>query len=441
MGNLKHAIAAFMAVSLVGSLAVIQAIDFQAAKASKLTQEINIIEEAPAVLEGDGEGETADFSIASPELQLYAGRDAYILTSGGTINLRSSADTESTILNVLKLGDKVRIIDTDENWFKVEAGSYTGYVLSDFVSLDASRVENAMLTYTMYRTGTAVQSINVRGLADQTALILSQIPQGGSVVILESTDNGWYKVYFGEDYDIGYVAAEYITVGDMVERTKIAEKRNARLAKITKKAKISGSNVAVKTLPSDDSETITTLSDKTDCKIVSGGSNWTKIIVNATNEIGYVRTSNVAVIAPPKPKTTAPTAKASEPQTNVPASANGNKLVSQAHKYLGTRYVYGGSSPRGFDCSGLVQYCLKNLGVSVGRSSSSQYSSGVAVSRSNLQPGDLVFFSKGGGISHVAIYAGNGQVIHAPRAGKTVCYQSLSTLCSTSRYVGAKRVL
>ena len=225
MGNLKHAIAAFMAVSLVGSLAVIQAIDFQAAKASKLTQEINIIEEAPAVLEGDGDGETADFSIASPELQLYAGRDAYILTSGGTINLRSSADTESTILNVLKLGDKVRIIDTDENWFKVETGSYTGYVLSDFVSLDASRVENAMLTYTMYRTGTAVQSINVRGLADQTALILSQIPQGGSVVILESTDNGWYKVYFGEDYDIGYVAAEYITVGDMVERTKIAEKR------------------------------------------------------------------------------------------------------------------------------------------------------------------------------------------------------------------------
>ena len=241
MGNLKHAIAAFMAVSLVGSLAVIQAIDFQAAKASKLTQEIEIIEtieEAPAVLEGDGEGETADFSIASPELQLYAGRDAYILTAGGTINLRSSADTESTILNVLKLGDKVKIIDTDENWFKVEAGNYTGYVLSDFVSLDANRVENAMLTYTMYRTGTAVQSINVRGLADQSALILSQIPQGGSVVILEATDNGWYKVYFGEDYDIGYVAAEYITVGDMVERTKIAEKRNSRLAKIIKKASI-----------------------------------------------------------------------------------------------------------------------------------------------------------------------------------------------------------
>jgi len=442
MGNLKHAIAAFIAVSLVGSLAVIQAIDYQSAKANKIAQEIETIEETPAVLTGDGEGETADFSISSPELQLYVGKDAYILTSGGTINLRSSADLESTILNVLKLGDTVKIIDKDENWFKVEAGEYIGYVLSDFVSLDAGKVKSAMLAYTMYQTGTAVQSINVRGLADQESLILSQISQGDSVVITETTDNGWHKVYFGEDYDIGYVSAEFINIGEMIERTKVHEKRNAKLAKITKKAKINGSDVAIKVLPSDDSETITTLADKTECKIVSGGSNWTKIIISATNEIGYVRTSQVAEIVAPKPKTKTSTAsQAVENQRAVPASGNGSKLVAQASKYLGTRYVYGGSSPSGFDCSGLVQYCLKKLGVPIARSSASQYSSGVAVSRSNLQPGDLVFFSKGGGISHVAIYAGNGQVIHAPRAGKTVCYQSLSSLCTYSRYVGAKRVL
>lgn len=441
MGNLKHTIAAFIAVSLVGSLAVIQAMDYSLANANKLTQEIETIEETPAVLTGDGEGETADFSITSPELQLYVGKDAYILTSGGSINLRSSADTESTILNVLNLGDSVKIIDSDEEWFKVEAGEHTGYVLSDFVSLDANKVKSAMLAYTMYQTGTAVQSINVRGLADQTSLILSQIPQGGNVVILETTDNGWYKIYFGEDYDIGYVSAEYVTIGDMVKRTTINEKRNARLAKIAKKAKISGSNVAVKTLPTDDSITVANLADKTDCKIISGGSNWTKIIINATNEIGYVRTANVTEVVAPKPQTKAKAStQADVAAANVPASGKGGKLVQQAAKYLGTRYVYGGSSPKGFDCSGLVQYCLKNLGVSIGRSSASQYSSGVAVSKSNLQPGDLVFFSKGGGISHVAIYAGNGQVIHAPRAGKTVSYQSLSSLCTTSRYVGAKRI-
>lgn len=442
MGNLKHTIAAFVAVSLVGSLAIIQAIDFQAAKANKLTQEIETIEEVPAVLTGDGEGETADFSISSPELQLYAGKDAYILTAGGTINLRSSADTESTILNILHLGDRVRIIDTDEQWFKVEAGDYTGYVLSDFVTLEQSKVQQSMLDHTMYLTGKATQSINVRGLADQTSLILSQVPQGGKVIILETTDNGWHKVYFGEDYDIGYVSADYIAVGDMTERVKVTKDRNARLAQITRKAKINGNDVAVKTLPSDNSETITVLADKTDCKIVSGGSNWTKIIINSTNEIGYVRTSKVAeiVTATPKAKTRTVTESSGNVGSNVPASGNGSKLLAQAAKYVGTRYVYGGASPSGFDCSGLVQYSLKKLGVSVGRSSAAQYSCGVAVSRENLQPGDLIFFSKGGGISHVAIYAGNGQVLHAPRAGRPVGYQSLSSLCTTSRYVGAKRI-
>ena len=121
-------------------------------------------------------------------------------------------------------------------------------------------------------------------------------------------------------------------------------------------------------------------------------------------------------------------------------SANGSKLVAQASQYIGTKYVYGGTSPSGFDCSGLVQYSLRKLGVSISRSSASQYAYGTSVSKSNLQPGDLVFFSRGGGISHVAIYAGNDQVIHAPRSGKTVCYQSLSSLTGSMTYVGAKRI-
>ena len=109
---------------------------------------------------------------------------------------------------------------------------------------------------------------------------------------------------------------------------------------------------------------------------------------------------------------------------------------------MGVKYVYGGSSPSGFDCSGLVQYCCRQLGVSVNRTASAQYSNGVYVARENLQPGDLIFFSRGGGrISHVVIYAGNGMVIHAPHTGKVVSYQSLSKMCSYSHYVGARRVM
>ena len=216
----------------------------------------------------------------------------------------------------------------------------------------------------------------------------------------------------------------------------------------------------VKLIPSDDGEVITTLADNAKCRIISGGTNWTKIIVSATNEIGYVRTENVAQVVEKKEpvktaepvktekkkadtkKTAAAKQKTAESTAQTaPKSSGGSSLVAQASKYIGTKYVYGGTSPSGFDCSGLVQYCCKNLGVSVSRSSRGQYSNGTAVSKSDLQPGDLVFFSRGGSISHVAIYAGNGQVIHAPRSGKTVCYQSLSTLCSSSKYVGARRVL
>ncbi|MDD6213951.1 MAG: SH3 domain-containing protein [Firmicutes bacterium] len=464
MGNLKHTIAALAAVSLVSTLAAVQMMNLDSVRADKLAQKIETVDELP-VLVGDGEGETVDFNVpsSSPLKQNYAGQDAYILTSGGSINLRAAADTESTILDVLQVGTKVSILDVDDGWFKVKSGEFTGYIKSEFVSLDYDRVKEVMLGTSMYQNGTvSYESINVRCKADETSPILAQVAEGERVIILETTDNGWQKIYFGENYDIGYVSAQYIEVGDMVSRKDVAKARNERIAQIAKDANIktAASAVEVKLIPSDDGEVITTLADNAKCRIISGGTKWTKIIVSATNEIGYVRTDNVAQVVEKKEpvkiaetkktekksaetKTAADTkqSKTASIAQSAPKSSDGSSLVAQASKYIGTKYVYGGSSPSGFDCSGLVQYCCKNLGVSVSRSSKGQYSNGMAVSKSDLQPGDLVFFSRGGSISHVAIYAGNGQVIHAPRSGKTVCYQSLSTLCSSSKYVGARRVL
>ena len=94
----------------------------------------------------------------------------------------------------------------------------------------------------------------------------------------------------------------------------------------------------------------------------------------------------------------------------------------------------------GFDCSGLMQYVCRQHGISIPRVAASQRNAGRYVSRENLQPGDLVFFSKGSGLSHVGIYAGNGQVLHAPSPGKRVSYIALSKICSYSTYVGARRV-
>lgn len=427
MRNLKHTIAALVAVSLVGSLAAFQAMDFSAVNATKLTQETQVVASSPAEPEKE-------------KLEDLVGKDAFILTqSGGNINLRAAKDTESTIIDVLDVGTEVSVIGYEDGWFQVETGGYKGYVKSEFVTLDYEKVKEVLLTSVMYLNGTTTISSNVRGMADENSLILDQVGEGSKVIILETTDNGWHKVYFGDNYDIGYISAENITVGDMVNRAEVNAKRSVRIFSIAKDAKITTteSNVAVKLLPSSESETLTTLANGASCKIVSGGKNWTKIIVLATNELGYIRTSNVKQIAVATP---GKSVKRSASSVNY-GSASGSQLVAQASKYLGTRYVYGGTSPSGFDCSGLVQYSLRKLGVSISRSSSSQYGYGTPVSKANLKPGDLVFFSRGGGISHVAIYAGNGQVIHAPRAGKSVCYQSMNSLCGAMTYVGARRVL
>lgn len=445
MGNLKHSFAAVIAVTLVGVLAAIQASEIPAVGADKLTQEVSLQEteenSAPEVLKGDGEGEFLDISSLYLATQAYIGKDVYVLTDGGSINLRAAGDIESEILSILPLGAQLKVTDIDGDWFKVEAGACTGYVKSCYVTLDYDAVKAVMLATTMYQKATATAGVNVRSDANEESVILSAVAEGEPIIVLDEFE-GWCKVYFGENYDIGYIKSEYVAIGDMVERSEINARRNKRIASIVKdgKIKVSSGIVDVKLMPDDDSETLITLSNGAGCKIVSGGSNWTKIIVPSTNEIGYVKTANVMEIVAP-----AKSSSSSKKKTGTTKSAtfvgSGSRLVEQAAKYIGVKYVYGGSSPSGFDCSGLVQYCCRQLGVSVNRTASSQYSNGVYVSRDNLKPGDLVFFSRGGRISHVVIYAGNGMVIHAPHTGKTVCYQSLSSICSYSHYVGARRVM
>ncbi len=123
------------------------------------------------------------------------------------------------------------------------------------------------------------------------------------------------------------------------------------------------------------------------------------------------------------------------------AAFSANTLIAEAQKVIGTPYRAGGTTPKGFDCSGFVSYTYKKLGVSLPRSSEAMYGVGKPVSLNQLASGDLLFFktSKHKGISHVAIYIGHGRMVHST-SSKGVKIDSIHQSYWKQRFVGAKRL-
>jgi len=309
--------------------------------------------------------------------------------------------------------------------------------------------------------GTLTQGI---GFVTSTTLRLRQQPSTASTildtaaqkecVVILSQNGDWYQVNY--NLQIGYMHKDYLDV---------ASRENAELGY----GKITGSGVNMRSGPSTSAGVVTVSSKGDKCYIIGLNEGWYKVIYK--NKIGYIRSDYVALTEIPyenkdsanspkffrggKSTGVAPSAAAlngaasnpsAEPsytgKTEAMIHASASQILSEAKKYLGAPYRSGGASPSGFDCSGFVYYVLKQVGYSPYRTPADQYKMGISVDRANLKAGDLVFFSgtAGSGISHVGIYAGGGQFIHAPNSRSTVSYSSLTSGYWANHYYGARRM-
>lgn len=477
MANLKHTVVAMIAVVMISSLVAAQASDFSADvdkvdSSAKQTQVVNVetsVNNEDTASQEDAQA--AEQETAAPAVQAEE-NVGYVIVNEGSLNVRSAASTDSEVIDKLACADKVTILAEEGDFYSVSYGSEgkTGYVVKASVTKSADEAKQLALATTMYEQGTAVVTegaLNIRSGAGRDSEVVDQLDNGDKVVVL-AKEGEWLKVYYGRDYNIGYVIAESVNIDGMISRDDVAAKKSERIAaKAQSKGviDISSGAVNVRVDPNEDAGVLTQLSNKENVLIMSQSNGWTKIAYGASNTIGYVKSEYVRNPDAPKATQERGTITTSRSSTsNARSSANtsfakkteakaksvdsapatgstkGQALVNEAAKYLGTKYVYGGSSPSGFDCSGLVQYACRKQGISVGRSSRDQFNNGVAVSRDELQPGDLVFFKSGGSISHVGIYAGNGQMIHSPQTGKTVCYTSINSTSRQKSYAGARRV-
>ena len=279
------------------------------------------------------------------------------------MNVRSIPSEEGEILG--KLYDKSvgEFIEEDNGWYKITSGSVTGYVKAEYCVTGEEAVELAKEVGTRIATVTTT-TLKVREEPSLDATVLGLVPIQDQLLVTEELD-GWVKVNI-EEGD-GYVSLDYVTLSTEFVKAESKEEEEARLAKEEAERK-AALEAAIK------AEKKNQKSSQSD----SSSSSSEATVTYATTE-----------------------------------SAIGQSVASYACQFVGNPYVYGGTSlTNGADCSGFVMSVYANFGVSLPHSSSADRTVGTAVDGvESAQPGDIVCYS-----GHVAIYIGNGQIVHASTA-------------------------
>lgn len=333
----------------------------------------------------------------------------YALVKAAAANIRAEADTESDPISSLEEGQVITITGVTNGWYQVDMDGTVGYIRSDLVDPTKEIPAEKLYSYAVIECAAA----NLRTAPDSSA-DKSDILYNGSLCTLLEQDGDWYKVQYGDT--VGYINASLMSAtNDTADGSTNVETYNDVVARQQAEAAAAAAaaQAAAAAASTPAAPTTTSSSSSTSSSGGSGSS-------SGSGSTDYTYT---------------------EPAAPSYDEASSGSIVSVAQNYMGVPYVWGGTSPSGFDCSGFTQYVMRKCGYSINRTAAAQYSNGSYVSYDNLQSGDLVFFANtysAGGITHVGIYIGGGQFIHAANGGVKI--SSLSESYYSSRYYGARRI-
>lgn len=362
-----------------------------------------------------------------------------VVNAEGGLRLRGTPDTNGQILATMPNNSRIQFIVRDGEWAQVIYNGMEGYCSATYLRMDDVQTSTPVQqpeTDTL-QSGTGVAGyvtisggLRLRSTGSTNAEIVATMPQYAAITILDDS-TGWAKVsYQGQ---VGYCSKQYIAYGsapDVMDQDDEQEQTSSTTV-TTEQATVSASGgLNLRSEASTNGESLTVIPDGSSVVITSTRDDgWSEVVYG--NLTGYVSNDYLINFQSGTNQETS-----SQPKTK------GDEVVECAKQFLGVPYVYGGTSPAGFDCSGLTYYVYKQFGVTLNRTSSAQALNGTSVDKSDLQPGDLVFFCSNGSstIGHVGIYVGNNQFIHAPQTGDVVKISSLSSVSYSLRYVGARRI-
>ena len=396
------------------------------------------------------------------------------------INIRSEADVNSEVVAKLYNDGSATLEETEEDgWYKIKSGNATGYVKAEYFATGEEAKEIAdKVAYNVAVVN--AEALNVRATPSEESTVIDVASQSDELEVVD-TSGEWTTVALGNDV-YGFIHPDYCEYKTYYPTAVTLEEEAAAKAEADRQAaEASAAQAAEQPVEEDGSyaedtspadatytdetpatdvaytdetpatdtayvdetpETDAPYTEAPETEIPETDAPYTEAPETEAPETDAPYTEAPETEAPETdapyteaPETEAPYTEAPEtdapyteaPETEAPASDSsvGQEIANYAVQFVGNPYVYGGTSlTNGADCSGFTQSVMANFGIYIARTAADQSYGGTSVSISDIQPGDLLFYSDGGGISHVALYIGGGQIVHAATESQGIIISS-----------------